>query len=76
MKITYTTEQVVNLTGINRRKLYLFKDMGLLNPIRIGKGYLWQHSEIENFLDWAKGLDLSNEATIKKSMAIKPFGRI
>lgn len=75
MKLSYTTQEAVQLTNINRRKLYLLKEMGLLKPTLIGKSYIWNAKELEALIDWAKGLDLSNEATIKKSLIMKPRGK-
>lgn len=75
MKLSYTTQEAVQTTNINRRKLYLLKDMGILKPTQVGKSYIWNAKELEDFMDWAKGLDLSNEATIKKALLMKPRGK-
>lgn len=72
-RLAYTTKEAVEATGMYRQLLYLYKDEGLLNPIRIGHQFVWVKKDLERFLEWAQGLTLSNHDTIAIAKKKKPF---
>lgn len=72
-KLSYTTKEAVEATGIYRQLLYLYRNEGLLNPIKIGRQFIWVKKDLEHFLNWASGLKLTNHETIAIAKKKKPF---
>ena len=72
-RLCYTTKEVTELTGINRKLLYLYRDEGLLHPTQMGRNYVWERKDLERFLEWSKGLRLTNHETITISRLKKPL---
>ena len=72
-KLSYTTNEAAKATGINRHLLYLYRDEGLLNPAKIGRTYIWAKADLERFLNWAQGLNLSSHDMITIAKKKKPF---
>lgn len=72
-RLAYTTKEAVEATGIYRQLLYLYRDEGLLNPAKIGRKFVWIKSDLERFLNWAQGLDLTNHDMIALAKKKKPF---
>ena len=45
-KLSYTTKEAVEATGIYRQFLYLYRNEGLLNPVHLGKERLRTFSKL------------------------------
>lgn len=68
---TYTTKQlakILNLSGT--QKVDQLRKAGAIKGIKKGNGYIFTSNEINAFLNDFNGLDISNEETIKTSVAI------
>ena len=72
-KLSYTTKEATKATGIYRQLLYLYRDEGLLNPVKIGRTYIWVKADLERFLNWAQGLNLSSHDMIAIAKLKKPL---
>ena len=65
-----TIEDVANITNVHRDTVAKWINIGVINPIRTGKCYMFSQREILRFQDEYIGLDVSNEVNAKKSMEI------
>lgn len=72
-KLSYTTKEVTEMTGIRRQTIYLLIEEGLLKPIKIGRTYLFEHNDLMHFLEWAKGMTLTSKEMIKIAKLKKPL---
>lgn len=55
------------------RKISLFRRYGLLEAVKLGKGYVYKVSQLDAFWDEWKGYDLSNEEAVKFAIREKEW---
>ena len=67
----YSTQDICKMLKINRNKVQWLRESGLLKARRIGKGFLTSDQELQEFLDYTQGMDISNEYKIKLAGQIK-----
>lgn len=70
-KLGYTTKELVAVTSVNKDYWRMLQRRGVLKPVRLGRKDIWLKKDIEEFLDWAKHNDVSNEFELIKSLARK-----
>lgn len=63
----YTTEEVAELLRTHRNMVDRLRKNGLINGIKLGKGFIYSASEIARFFDRYAGMDLSNEFAMKEA---------
>lgn len=68
-KISYTTKELIAITGVTKDYWHMVARLGLFKPIRMGKKDIWLKKDLENYLEWAKDKDVSNEFAILKELA-------
>lgn len=62
-----TSEEVAEDFGCSLRHLTVLKELGVLNPITIGKGFRYPQKEIMRFQEEYLGLDVSNRYAAMKA---------
>lgn len=67
-RISYTTNEAVKATGINRYLLQKYRESGILKAVKCGRNYIYLKKDLEEMLERFKGCDLSNEHEIKKAV--------
>lgn len=60
-KLSYSTKEVVQATGIADDHWQAWKKKGLIVPFRVGKKDFWYADDVEALLDWLNGKDLVND---------------
>lgn len=55
-----TTEEVAELTGSRRENVSMWREIGIIQAIKTGKGYMYPQEEIKRFQRDYKGFDVSN----------------
>ena len=65
-----SSTEVKELYGFSRAKLKEFRDNQLLTGTKFGRGYSYQRTDVEQFLERTKGLDLSNKRKIALAASI------
>lgn len=65
-----SSTEVKKLYGFSRAKLKTFRDYQLLSGTKFGRGYSYQRTDVEQFLERTKGLDLSNKRKIALAASI------
>ena len=55
-----STRELSTQLGVNRAKLQLLRETGLLRAVRVGKGYRYYSKDIERFVEIAQNYDLSS----------------
>jgi len=63
--ILYSTSDLCKILGVNRAKIEQYREAGLLNGRRFGRGWYFTTNEVSQFLERTSGLDLSNPDKIK-----------
>lgn len=61
----YTIEEVADILGTDRHLVYLLRDYGLLPMAKLGRGWKTTEAELEKFIQWSLGRQLSNEDEIR-----------
>lgn len=59
--LVFTTEEVAQKLKTHRNMVDKLRRNGLLNGIKLGKGFIYPCTEVEAFLTTYAGTDLSNE---------------
>lgn len=67
-KISYTTKEVEQVTGINRYMLQKFREAGILKAVKCGRNYIYLRKDLEGMLERFRGKNISNEYEIKKAV--------
>ena len=67
-RISYTTKEAVQATGINRYMLQKLREAGVLNAVKCGRNYIYLKKDLEEMLTKFRGCNLSNEYEIKKAV--------
>ena len=62
---TVSTQELSKALGIERHKIKLMCELGMLTGIRTGRGWRFAESEAERFWEEYKGEDLSNAEKIR-----------
>ena len=70
-KLGYTTKELVAVTSVNKDYWRMLQRRGVLKPVRLGRKDIWLKKDIEDFLEWAKYNEVSNEFEVIKSLARK-----
>ena len=65
-----TRKEVANLLNIHENSVSMLSDVGVLNPIKLGKGYMYTQSDLTRFETDYLGFDLSNKFEAIKSKNI------
>ncbi|MBQ7890958.1 MAG: helix-turn-helix domain-containing protein [Erysipelotrichaceae bacterium] len=55
-----TTEEVAELTGSRRENVSMWREIGIIQAIKTGKGYMYSQEEIKRFQRDYMGFDVSN----------------
>lgn len=55
-----STKELSTQLGVNRAKLQLLRETGLLRAVKVGKGYRYYSKDIERFVEIAQNYDLSS----------------
>ena len=55
-----STRELSTQLGVNRAKIQLLRETGLLRAVRVGKGYRYYSKDIERFVEIAQNYDLSS----------------
>ena len=74
---TYTTAEVANRLHTHRNMIDRLRRNGLLNGIKLGKGFIYSEEEVQRFLRNYAGLDLSNESNMleaRRTVERRPNG--
>lgn len=69
------TNQVCEMLAVERRRVYLLRDKGILVPIKIGKADAYRYSAILAFIDANMGKDLSGIEDMTPKGAQALYGR-
>ena len=56
-----TQEEVANLIGTTKQNVSTLREIGVIQAIRTGKGFMFSQKEIEHFQDTYRGCDVSNK---------------
>lgn len=67
-KISYTTKEATQATGINRYLLQKYREAGILKAVKCGRNYIYLKKDLEDLLVRFSGCNLSNEYEIKKAV--------
>lgn len=67
-KISYTTKEAVQATGINRYLLQKYREAGILKAVKCGRNYIYLKKDLESMLERFGGCDLSNDTAVKKAV--------
>ena len=57
----FTVDEVADLTGARRETLAMWREVGILNPIKTGRNYMYSQEEIKRFQIEYAGWDISNK---------------
>lgn len=74
---TYTTAEVATRLHTHRNMIDRLRRNGLLNGIKLGKGFIYSEEEVQRFLRNYVGLDLSNESNMleaRRTVERRPNG--
>lgn len=74
---TYTTAEVATRLHTHRNMIDRLRRNGLLNGIKLGKGFIYSEEEVQRFLRNYAGLDLSNETNMleaRRTVERRPNG--
>ena len=74
---TYTTAEVATRLHTHRNMIDRLRRNGLLNGIKLGKGFIYSEEEVQRFLRNYAGLDLSNESNMleaRRTVERRPNG--
>lgn len=63
-KLAFNTKQAVEILGINRNILDIYRKKGLIRCIKIGRNYIYPKSELEQFLKNNLNKEISKEGII------------
>lgn len=55
-----STKELSTQLGVNRAKIQLLRETGLLRAVKVGKGYRYYSKDIERFVEIAQNYDLSS----------------
>lgn len=69
-KLFYTTKEVAEQLGVDRRKISWLRKYGLLKGMNMGKQYCFSEDAIRVFSKKYAGYDLSNEESIATAAAL------
>lgn len=67
----YTQEEVCEMLNIHVQTLAMYREIGVIKPIKTGKNYMFSRQSIEKFQNDYEGLDVSN-----KVKAIESYERV
>lgn len=56
----YDTEQVAEMFRTHRNNVCMWREIGIIQAIKTGKGYMFPYEEIKRFEREYVGLDISN----------------
>lgn len=62
-----TTEEVADRLRTHRNMVDRLRKNGLIAGIKLGKGFIFSDSEIQNFLSTYAGMDLSNDFQMQEA---------
>ena len=65
--LVYTTEEVAQKLKTHRNMIDRLRRNGLLNGIKLGKGFIYSDTEVRIFLTTYAGFDLSNDIEMEKA---------
>ena len=65
--LVLTTEEVAQKLHTHRNMVDRLRKNGLINGIKLGKGFIYAITEIESFLTKYAGMDLSNESAMQEA---------
>lgn len=65
--LVFTTEEVASLLRTHRNMVDRLRRNGLINGIKLGKGFIYSAVEINRFLERYAGEDLSNDSAQKEA---------
>lgn len=65
--LVLTTEEVASALHTHRNMVDRLRRNGLINGIKLGKGFIFATTEIESFLKNYAGMDLSNEVAMQEA---------
>ena len=68
-RLSYTTKELCEATSTDKHYWYMVEKVGAIRPIKIGKKKMWLKKDIEEYLEWAKWNDVSNEFNLLRSLA-------
>ena len=67
-KLAYKSKELSQVTGIDIRTWRRLRDLHIIAPIKIGKGEKWLASDIQHFLEWARGRSMTNDDELLKEL--------
>lgn len=67
----YTQEEVCDMLNIHVQTLVMYREIGIIKPIKTGKNYMFSRNSIERFQKDYEGLDVSNRVK-----AIESYERV
>ena len=72
-KLSYTTKEVVQATGIADDHWQKFKKKGLITPFTVGRKDFWYADDVMALLDWLNGKEIINDKALEFAMVEDPF---
>lgn len=67
-KLAYTSKELADKLCSYEEKVNKLRSVGILKGIKMGKGYVYTHKEVEEFLELYRGMDLSTDKAILDSI--------
>lgn len=66
----YTQEEVCEMLNIHVQTLVMYREIGIIKPIKTGKNYMFSKQSISKFQNDYEGLDVSNRIKAIESYKI------